>query len=50
MRLRYELAREFAPYVGLEYERAFGDSADYARADGHAVEDTRLVAGVRFWF
>ncbi|OHB35415.1 MAG: copper resistance protein CopB [Phenylobacterium sp. RIFCSPHIGHO2_01_FULL_70_10] len=50
VRLRYELAREFAPYVGVEYERAFGQSADYARAEGHAAEETRLLAGIRFWF
>ena len=45
-RLRYEVSRRFAPYVGVEYERAFGDTADY-RTDDH---DTRVVVGVRFWF
>lgn len=50
LRLRYEIRREFAPYVGIEWGRSFGRSADFARAEGEEVEDTRLVAGVRFWF
>lgn len=50
LRLRYELSRKFAPYVGVSWERAFGDTADYRRAHGERVEDTRLVAGVRLWF
>ncbi|MBN7135583.1 hypothetical protein A7A76_12580 [Lysobacter enzymogenes] len=50
LRLRYEISRKFAPYVGLSWERAFGDTADYRRAHGERVEDTRLVAGVRLWF
>lgn len=49
-RLRYEVTRRFAPYVGVEWERAFGETADLRRDEGHAVEDTRLVAGIRFWF
>ena len=49
-RLRYEVTRRFAPYVGLQWERAFGRTAGLRRDDGHAVDDTRLVAGIRFWF
>ena len=50
LRLRYEIAREFAPYVGVSYEAKTGRSADYARADGKDTKSTSLVAGVRFWF
>ena len=50
LRLRYEIRREFAPYVGVTYDRKFGKTADYARAAGEDVEDTRLVFGVRAWF
>jgi copper resistance protein B len=50
LRLRYEFAREFAPYVGIEWERQLGDSARFARAAGHGVETTSFVAGLRFWF
>jgi copper resistance protein B len=49
-RLRYEINRRFAPYVGIERERAFGATADLRRAAGDPVDDTRVVAGVRFWF
>ncbi|MEK6814974.1 MAG: copper resistance protein B [Nitrospirota bacterium] len=50
VRLRYEIRREFAPYVGIERARKFGATAGYARAAGKDTEETRLVAGVRFWF
>lgn len=49
-RLRYELTRRFAPYVGVEFERAFGGTADLRREHGEPTRDTRLVAGIRFWF
>jgi len=50
LRLRYEVRREIAPYVGLVRDRSFGRTADLARAAGHDPDDTRLVAGVRLWF
>ena len=50
LRLRYEIAREFAPYVGVNWERKFGDTARYARADGERASATSLVMGIRFWF
>lgn len=50
LRLRYEIAREFAPYVGVNWERKLGDTADYARAAGERASATSLVMGVRFWF
>lgn len=50
LRLRYELKREFAPYVGASYDRKFGKTADFARADGVDVEDVSFVVGLRAWF
>ena len=50
LRLRYEFTRRFAPYVGLVHERSFGGTADFMRDEGDATRDTRVVAGVRFWF
>jgi copper resistance protein B len=50
LRLRYEVTRQFAPYVGVEWERAFGGTADFRRQHAEDVRDTRLVAGVRVWF
>jgi copper resistance protein B len=50
IRLRYEIKREFAPYVGIEWAAKYGATADYARAAGEDAKETRLVAGLRFWF
>ncbi len=50
LRLRYELRRELAPYVGVNWLRRFGDSADLARAEGEQVTDLSILAGVRVWF
>ncbi len=50
LRLRYEINREFAPYVGINYERLLGDTEDIAAAAGTDSSETQLVAGIRFWF
>ncbi|WP_339827329.1 copper resistance protein B [uncultured Parasphingorhabdus sp.] len=50
LRLRYEMAREFAPYIGIEQEWKFGGSRDFARAAGEDASVTNYVVGVRFWF
>lgn len=51
LRLRYEFSnRRFAPYLGVAHERVFGRTADFHRAEGENVRDTRVVAGIRFWF
>ena len=50
LRLRYEIKREFAPYVGVSLDRKFGGTADYARALGKDDQATGFVIGVRAWF
>ena len=50
LRLRYEIEREFAPYIGVSWERALGRTADFARDDGEDVDELSFVTGVRFWF
>lgn len=50
LRLRYEVRRELAPYVGVEWSGSFGDTADFARAGNESVRNTYVVAGIRFWF
>nr|WP_172601807.1 copper resistance protein B [Sulfuricystis thermophila] len=50
LRLRYEFSRQFAPYVGVEWAGKFGQTADFARAEGQRTRETRYVAGVRLWF
>lgn len=49
-RLRYELRREFAPYIGIEQSWRTGAGADFARARGEGTSATSLIAGIRFWF
>jgi copper resistance protein B len=48
-RLRYEIRRELAPYVGITWHRTFFGTADLERAHGRPAGSTRVVAGVRFW-
>ena len=50
LRLRYEIVPEFAPYVGVQYEREFGDTARFSRASGEDVGGWSFVIGVRTWF
>lgn len=50
LRLRYEITRRFAPYVGFVHARRFGRTADMQRDAGEDTRDSRWVAGVRFWF
>ncbi len=49
-RLRYEFAREFAPYIGINWERKLGETADMARHGGGHVSNLSLLGGVRMWF
>lgn len=50
LRLRYEIRREFAPYIGVEWETAVGSARDFARAQGESPDATRFVIGLRAWF
>ena len=50
LRLRYELRREIAPYVGVVWSRKFFGTADSAQAAGDSSEGARLALGVRLWF
>lgn len=50
LRLRYELSRKFAPYVGVSYSGPFGQSATFARREGESPHQVRFTFGVRAWF
>lgn len=50
LRLRYEIRREFAPYIGVTWSEQYGDTADLAEAAGEDTDRTAFVAGVRMWF
>ncbi len=50
LRLRYEIRREFAPYIGVSWNRKYGDTRGYAIADGGEAASTVLVVGIRAWY
>ena len=50
LRLRYEIAREFAPYVGMEWTGKVGETARLALATGERTSGVSYVAGIRIWF
>ena len=50
LRLRYEVTREFAPYVGVSFGRKFGRTASYASEAGESRSERAILAGVRIWF
>ena len=49
-RLRYEIAREFAPYVGISYERVLGETSTIYQRFGEKPEATTVAAGIRLFF
>ena len=50
LRLRYEIRREFAPYIGINWSKSYGNTAALLRKEGKDVEDLQWVIGVRAWF
>jgi copper resistance protein B len=50
LRLRYEIRREIAPYVGVAWVHRFGGTADLVRAAGADPSDIEALAGIRIWF
>ena len=50
LRLRYEIRREFAPYLGVNWTKQFGQTADFSEHEGEDTSDVQFVAGIRAWF
>ena len=50
LRVRYEIRRELAPYIGVTWNRKFGQTAELAEAAGKDRGGARFVAGLRLWF
>ena len=50
LRLRYEIRRQFAPYIGVNWTRLFGNTADFANIAGRDTSEAQLVIGLRAWF
>jgi len=49
-RLRYEIRRELAPYIGLSFDRSFGETATLVRQQAGDPSQIRFVVGVRMWY
>ncbi|BAQ62378.1 Copper resistance protein B [Geminocystis sp. NIES-3708] len=50
LRLRYEITREFAPYIGVSWNKLFGNTAKFAEEEGESSDDLKFVTGVRLMF
>jgi copper resistance protein B len=50
VRLRYEVSRKFAPYIGYAYSGKYGSTARYSRQAGETTSDHRFVLGLRLWY
>ena len=50
LRIRYELSRKFAPYIGFAYTQTFGQTATFTRQAGGIVHDPRFIFGTRIWY
>ena len=50
MRLRYEMTREFAPYIGVAQQKTLGTTANFVRTAGEGANNVSLIAGLRWWF
>ena len=48
--LSYEVHQQFSPYVGINWTKSFGKTADYAREEGEDVSETVFVVGLSTWF
>ncbi len=49
LRLRYEIRREFAPYIGVNWLQLFGNTADFVRAAGESTSEAQFTIGSCFY-
>lgn len=50
LRLRYEINREFAPYIGIEWTKKFSDTASFAKLEGEKISQSYWLLGIKAWF
>jgi copper resistance protein B len=50
LRLRYEVDRQFSPYIGVTWDRSYGNTARFVEQEGGRRNEVSFVAGVRVWF
>ena len=50
LRLRYAINPQIAPYIGLNWEKKFDKTADFARQAGESSNEVLWGVGVHLWF
>ncbi len=50
LRLRYEIRRKLAPYIGISWQKSYGGTADYFQSAGKDDNSFAVLAGIRLWF
>ncbi len=50
LRLRYEIRRKLAPYIGISWQKSYGGTADYFQSAGKVDDSFAVLAGIRLWF
>lgn len=50
VRMRYEISRQFAPYIGIEWLNTYGDTANYRQQRNEDRSENQFLAGFKFWF
>ena len=50
VRLRYEIRREIAPYLGISWHKSYGGTADFLENAGQDDYSFSVLAGIRLWF
>ena len=49
IRMRYEVRREFAPYVGVAFLQDFGATQSRSKKEGTVPNQLQIVFGIRLW-
>lgn len=50
LRLRYEIRREFAPYIGVSWNQLYGKTSHMVKREGEKDSQIVFLAGARIWF
>jgi copper resistance protein B len=50
LRLKYQVVREFAPYIGVRWEQKYGDTRHITHAEGEDASSTAFVVGISAWY
>jgi copper resistance protein B len=50
LRLRYEIVREMAPFIGVSFEQFTGTTANLVAAEGGPTSNLRALVGLKVWF